>query len=204
MAHRLGTFLAHSTEGNLESIELSYSGRIAEAKTELVRNSLIAGLLANSEVVNRINAAAIASERGIRIHERKHESASGGAGSILKVTLHAQGGEATASATVLHGNSPRLLACDGIDIEAPLEGTLLFIRNRDVPGVIGRIGTILGEHSVNIANFSLGRSRKDYGSSPAPALAVIHADGKIDAAVLDALRKVDAITQVRVIELDHE
>ena len=75
---------------------------------------------------------------------------------------------------------PRLLSFDGIDIEAPLEGTLLAIRNRDVPGVIGRVGTILGEHRINIANFALGRANgrvnADEGStagtarrSPAPS-----------------------------------
>ncbi len=64
-----------------------------------------------------------------------------------------------ASATVIHGEQPRLLEFDGIDIETPLEGNLLVCRNLDVPGVIGKIGTILGEHGVNIANFALGRER---------------------------------------------
>ena len=75
---------------------------------------------------------------------------------MLKLVLHSSDGEASASATVLHGTSPRLLTYDGIDIEAPLNGTLVSIRNHDVPGVVGRIGTILGEHQVNIANFALG------------------------------------------------
>ena len=60
---------------------------------------------------------------------------------------------------MIHGEQPRLLEFDGIDIEAPLEGNLLVCRNIDVPGVIGKIGTILGEHGVNIANFALGRER---------------------------------------------
>jgi hypothetical protein len=61
---------------------------------------------------------------------------------------------------VIHGEQPRLLEFDGIDIETPLEGNLLVCRNLDVPGVIGKIGTILGEHGVNIANFALGRERE--------------------------------------------
>ncbi len=198
MAERLGSFLAPMADGNLESIHLSYSGRLGQAKTDLVRNSAVQGVLGHSEHVNRINAAAVAEERGIRVHEKRSEAVSGGAGSVLKLTLHTAGGEHSASATVLHGSSPRLLSCDSIDIEAPLNGNLLFIRNRDVPGVIGRIGTILGEHRLNIANFALGRGLK---AATPDALAVVQIDGRIPQPALDALRATEAITEVRVIEL---
>src|SRR5947199_5683776 len=96
--------------------------------------------------------------RGSRIPADKNEFTTGGVGSVLKLVLHSSDGDTSASATVLHGTSPRLLTYDGIDIEAPLNGTLVAIRNHDVPGVVGRIGTILGDHSVNIANFALGRA----------------------------------------------
>ena len=147
--------------GNLETIQITYTGRIAAGKTDLIRNAAIAGIFSGTDggsTANRINAAAIAAERGIRIQEDKKEFTTGGAGSVLKIVLHSSDGDASASATVLHGTSPRLLTYDGIDIEAPLHGTLVSIRNHDVPGVVGRIGTILGEHSVNIANFALGRA----------------------------------------------
>ena len=198
MAERLGAFLSPLAAGNLESIHLSYSGRMAQAKTELVRNAAIQGVLAHSEVVNRINALSVAAERGIRVHEEKKEEGSGGAGTVLKLTLHTDTGDTTASATVLHGSSPRLLSCDGIDIEAPLNGTLLFIRNLDVPGVIGRIGTILGEHKLNIANFALGRSQR---SGQHNALAVVQIDGRVAPPVLIALQAMEAITEVRLIVL---
>jgi D-3-phosphoglycerate dehydrogenase len=210
MAERLGHFLSHATPGNLENIQLTYAGRIAQGKTDLIRNAAISGILADSEIVNRINAATIAQERGIRIQEDKKEFTSGGAGSTLKIMLHssaAAGGEAgdvSASATVLHGNSPRLLTYDGIDIEAPLNGTLLAIRNHDVPGVVGRIGTILGEHSVNIANFALGRSVRSQRVPQGQALAVVQIDVQNPAdatAAIEALRKVEAIASVRLIEL---
>jgi D-3-phosphoglycerate dehydrogenase / 2-oxoglutarate reductase len=140
----------------------------------------------------------VSAERGIRVHEEKKEEGSGGAGTVLKLSLHSAGGDTTASATVLHGSSPRLLSCDGIDIEAPLHGTLLFIRNLDVPGVIGRIGTILGEHKMNIANFALGRSHR---SAQHNALAVVQIDGRVVPSALDALEATEAITEVRLIEL---
>jgi D-3-phosphoglycerate dehydrogenase len=205
MAERLGLFLSHATPGNVESIQITYAGRIAQGKTELLRNAAICGVFANSEVVNRINAAAIAQERGIRIQEDKKEFTTGGSGSTLKIVLHSSDGDASASATVLHGNSPRLLTYDGIDIEAPLNGTLVTIRNHDVPGVVGRIGTILGEHSLNIANFALGRSTRSQRVPQGQALAVVQIDvqNPNDASsAIEALRKVDAIASVRLVELE--
>jgi D-3-phosphoglycerate dehydrogenase len=204
MAERLGLFLSHAVPGNLENIQITYAGRLATGKTDLIRNAAICGVLANSEVVNRINAATIAQERGIRIQEDKKEFTTGGAGSTLKIVLHSTDGDASASATVLHGNSPRLLTYDGIDIEAPLNGTLLAIRNHDVPGVVGRIGTILGEHSLNIANFALGRSVRSQRVPQGQALAVVQIDVQDPsdaAAAIEALRKVEAIASVRLVEL---
>ena len=209
MADRLGQFLAHATPGNLENIQITYTGRIASGKTDLIRNAAIAGIFSSADggsTANRINAAAIAAERGIRIQEDKKEFTPGGAGSVLKIVLHSSDGDASASATVLHGNSPRLLSYDGIDIEAPLHGTLVAIRNHDVPGVVGRIGTILGEQSVNIANFALGRAHSTQ-SQRVPhgqALAVVQIDvpkASSATAAVDALRKVEAIASVRLIEL---
>ena len=207
MAERLGKFLAHGADGNLESIALSYSGRLAEGKTELIRNAAISGVLSGSAEVNRINAAAIAQERGLRIQEDKKPTASGGAGNVLKMTLHFSGGHTTASATVLHGSSPRLITYDSIDIEAPLNGMLLCMRNKDVPGVIGRIGTILGDNKINIANFALGRSVRSQKVPQGEALAVVQIDApdaKAEAAVIDALNKVEAIESVRLVKLEEE
>ncbi len=210
MADRLGQFLSHALPGNLENIQITYSGRLATGKTELIRNAAIAGIFSGSDgegsAANRINAAAIAQERGIRLQEDKKEFVTGGSGSVLKITLHSSEGDTAASATVLHGNSPRLLTCDGIDIEAPLHGTLIAIRNHDVPGVIGRVGTILGDHGLNIANFALGRASAT-GSQRVPAgqaLAVVQIDVPNAAAAqpaIEALRKVEAIASVRLIEL---
>jgi D-3-phosphoglycerate dehydrogenase / 2-oxoglutarate reductase len=103
---------------------------------------------------------------------------------------------------VLHGNSPRLLNLDGIDIEAPLQGTLISLRNKDVPGVIGRIGTILGEHQVNIANFALGRPSRHGHGSHGSALAVVQVDGEVTLKVLDALRAAEGILEAGVVSLN--
>jgi D-3-phosphoglycerate dehydrogenase len=215
MAERLGQLLGHgaagssAAAGSVESITLTYSGRLAQLKTDMIRNAAIAGVLQGADGVNRINAAAVATERGIRIQEHKREHVAGGTGATLRLVLHwatgGQQGDWIGLATVLHGNSPRLLSYDGIDIEAELAGTLVIIRNQDVPGVIGRIGTLLGEAQLNIANFALGRA-KPSKASRGHALAVVQLDVPETTQpalqqALAELRKVEAITSVRTVEL---
>ncbi|HLY43305.1 MAG TPA: phosphoglycerate dehydrogenase [Terracidiphilus sp.] len=199
LAGRLGSFLAQAGKGGFDAVHLIYGGTLAEAKTDLLRNAAIEGLLQGSENVNRINAAAVAQERGIRIHEEKRESHRGGAATVLTIELHAPAGKSHASATVIHGEQPRLLEFDGIDIEAPLEGNLLVCRNLDVPGVIGKIGTILGELSVNIANFALGRERG--GNKPVKALAVVQVDAPVSNNVLEAMGSIEALLEAKPVQL---
>jgi D-3-phosphoglycerate dehydrogenase len=207
LAGRLGSFLAQAGKSGgkaggktgFEAIDLIYDGMLAEAKTELVRNAAIAGLLQGSENVNLINAAAVAQERGIRLHEEKQESHRGGAATVLTIELHTAAGTSQASATVIRGEQPRLIAFDGIDIETPLEGYLLVCRNLDVPGVIGKIGTILGEHGVNIGNFALGRERT--GPKPVKALAVVQVDAPVSDQVLEALSAIEALIEARLVKL---
>jgi D-3-phosphoglycerate dehydrogenase len=229
MADRLGQLLGHAAGaanpggqsgsqscGSIDCIALTYNGRLAELKTDLIRNAAIAGVMRGTDGINRINAPAAAEERGVRLQEQKREHVPGGTGAVLKLALHwvrssAEGqqhgpeqGEWTGTATVLHGHSPRLLSYDGIDIEAELSGTLLIIRNQDVPGVIGQIGTILGEAKLNIGNFALGRAAGQ--SKAGHALAVVQLDVTEAAqpqlaVALVALRKVPAITSVRIVEL---
>jgi len=199
LAGRLGAFLAQAGKSGIEGINLTYGGALAEAKTDLVRNAAIEGLLQGSESVNRINALAVAQERGIRVHEEKEETHRGGAATLLVIELHTAGGHSRATATVIHGEQPRLLEFDDIDIEAPLEGNLLVCRNLDVPGVIGKIGTILGEQGVNIANFALGRERS--GAKPVKALAVVQVDAPVSVGTLDALKTIEALLEAKPVQL---
>jgi D-3-phosphoglycerate dehydrogenase len=212
LAERLGSFLAQASDGSVEEITIRYSGHISEWKTELVRNAVIKGILnqALEEKANLVNAAAIADSRGLRVHEaRKSQASMGGAGSVLSILLKTSSQEHLVKGAVLHGHAPRILAIDDIDVEAPLERNLIYMRNRDVPGVIGRVGTILGEHKINIANFSLGRQAgngvlvraEGKTTEPREAVAVVHVDGQVPDEVLAALRKVPAVKQAKAIRL---
>jgi len=91
----------------------------------------------------------------------------------------------------------RILGISDIDIDAPLRGIILFIRNQDVPGVIGRVGTLLGDHSINIANFALGRSQK-----AAEAVGLVNVDNHIPEAVLAEIRAIPAVRVARVVSIE--
>jgi D-3-phosphoglycerate dehydrogenase len=203
LAERLGTFLAQSGESNVEEIGIGYSGEISAWKTDLIRNAAVAGVLNQMahEKANLVNAASIAEERGIRVTERKKSlSSRGSAVNVLRVSLTTGHQERNVLGTVLHGNSPRLLRIGEIDVEAPLQGNVIYMRNRDVPGVIGKVGTVLGQHNVNIANFSLGRSEQAPGPGGSViAVAVVQVDGDVSEAVLQDLRKVEAVEAAKAI-----
>jgi D-3-phosphoglycerate dehydrogenase len=116
----------------------------------------------------------------------------------LEVSATSGGTEMVVEGTVGQDGSARLLAIDGIELEAPLEGTLLITRNRDVPGVIGKIGTALGNLGVNIATFALGRSKPEQG---ADAIALVRLDGKVDAKIVEKIREIPSITDARLVTL---
>jgi D-3-phosphoglycerate dehydrogenase / 2-oxoglutarate reductase len=205
LAERMGAFLAQVSEGSLQEISIRYSGHIAEWKTELIRNGAIKGILnqALEEKANLVNAASIAADRGLRVVEaHKAKASTGGAGSVLSIFLKTATGQHMVKGAVLHGEHQRLLHVDGIDVEAPLERNLIYLRNRDVPGVIGKVGTILGEESINIANFSLGRlGTTEASTEPRDAIAVVHVDGIVSDEVLGRLRKIPAVQMAKAVQL---
>jgi D-3-phosphoglycerate dehydrogenase len=205
LAERLGSFLSQISESSLESIAISYTGHITEWKTELIRNAAIKGLLRSvEEKANLVNAASLASERGLAVaEERKPKASTGGAGSVLSISIQTQEQKHVVKGAVLRENTPRLLHVDGIDVEAPLEQNLIYMRNQDVPGVIGKVGTILGKHSINIANFSLGRrSEEPQAGSPREAIAVVQVDGSVPEAVVSELRGIPAVHQAKAVCLE--
>jgi len=205
LAERLGSFLAQISETGLESISIGYTGHITEWKTELIRNAAVKGILsvAGEEKVNLVNAVSLAADRGVQVQEeKKPKASSGGVGSVISITVKSHKGSHVVKGAVLHEETARLLHVDGIDAEAPLEQNLIYMRNQDVPGVIGKVGTILGKHGINIANFSLGRrSEEPVAGTPREAIAVVHVDGPVPQAVISELKGIPAVQQARAVRL---
>jgi D-3-phosphoglycerate dehydrogenase len=207
LAERLGSMVAQVVAGRgarLARVRIAFAGEPAELGTRVLRSAVLAGVLnsALAEKVNLVNAEAVASARGLAVEERGGRREHGFPDTI-EVSGEAATGDSSAGAfsaegTALADTPPRLLRVDGMSLEAPLEGTLLLLRNRDVPGAIGMIGTLIGKQNLNIATYALGRREAVRG---AEAISVVRLDGDVSDSVLTPLRELEAITEARLIRL---
>ena len=197
LAEKLGSFVAQMANERINSVCISYDGGLAHVNTLTVRNSVLAGVLnmALSEKANLINAGAIAEDRGLEMEEL-HSTRRVSFANSLGVSLRTEGGTHSILGMVGMGGSLRILGINDIDVEAPLKGMILLIKNQDVPGVIGRVGSILGNHRINIANFALGRAE-----GTEQAIGVVNVDEAISESVLEEIRAVPAVRTARVIQV---
>src|SRR5579862_5727084 len=200
LGERLGALVAQAApSASFSRIRIRYAGEPAELGSHVIRSAVLIGLLncVLDEKVNLVNASQAAAARGLIVEEttRRRER---GFPNTVEVSAANGGAELSVEGTVIQDGSPRILSLDGISLEAPLEGTLLMTRNRDVPGVIGMIGTSLGNLGVNIATFALGRRSPVHG---AEAVALVRLDGKVDSSILKHIRAIPSITEARLIHL---
>ncbi len=199
LAERMGNFASHLAEGNPKSVRLHYSGRIAELNTTLLRNAGLAGVLRRSTAqrANLVNAMPIASERGWSVTE-SHAARTGHTDSV-RLELETDSGITAVEGSVVLGR-PRLMQVDGIYCEAGLSGHLIFLKNDDVPGVIGYIGSVLGQNNINIANFNLGRQETAAAGKPLQAIALVETDSTVGDGVLSQLLENKAVKFARLVE----
>src|SRR6266567_4319121 len=182
------------------------AGSTAEAQeevgTHLLRSAVLAGVLnaVLDEKVNVVNAPAMAAARGLTVEEETRKREHGFPNTLEVSALSKKAGDAgfTAEGTVLFDGSPRVLAIDGISLESLLEGTILYLRNHDEPGVIGQVGSTLGRLGVNIATFALGRREATRG---AEAVSLVRVDGPAQDSILNEIRQIKAITEARIFRL---
>jgi D-3-phosphoglycerate dehydrogenase / 2-oxoglutarate reductase len=200
LGERLGAFVAQAAPSrSFNRIRIKYAGEAAELGSHMIRSAVLVCALKAviDENVNLVNASAEAASRGIVVEEttRRRER---GFPNTIEVAITDGGRDFALEGTVGQDGSPRIVSLDGMGLEAPLEGTMLLSRNIDVPGVIGRIGTELGTLGVNIATFALGRRAPGGGGE---ALALVGLDGSVDASVVQHIRALPSVTDVRLVRL---
>jgi D-3-phosphoglycerate dehydrogenase len=197
LGENLGAFLSQISEGRMNEIGIRYYGETVDLNTTLVANAVIVGILKPilCQGVNVINARKILDERGILLIESRSNRVRSYS-NLISVRLKTDRREEWIEGTILSQENLRLVSVDGIDIEAPLHGTILFIRNNDTPGVIGQIGTLLGNSQINIANFALGRCEGNHH-----AVGVVNVDSEINESVLRQIHACPSILYARVVEL---
>jgi D-3-phosphoglycerate dehydrogenase len=201
LADHLGALVAQMGAARIEELGVRYYGGLAESRgVEVLAASAAAGVLRPilSSGVSIVNACAAARARGIYIVESRSSRARHFT-SLLSIKLHTDAGERWVEGTVFEPGSLRLVSVQGVPVEAPLGGTMLIIANNDQPGVIGEVGTILGRHHVNIANFALGRGETG-------AIGVVNVDEDRDAPhildqAVEEIRRVPPVRRAWVVRL---
>ncbi|MBI5137374.1 MAG: phosphoglycerate dehydrogenase [Nitrospirae bacterium] len=197
LAEKLGGALSQVYEGGLDRVTVSYRGKVAELNVAPVTIAALKGLLAPilDDTVNFVNAPFIAKERGIEVTEVKEADADALAPTIT-LTVEAGGRRSRVIGLLTSRNEPRIVELNEILVEVVPSGYMLILSNRDRPGVIGAIGTVLGDAGVNIALMNFGRDKPG-----GRAIAVVNVDEKVSDEVLDRLRAVPNILTVRQIYL---
>ena len=199
VAYRLGLFLAQLDRTPAKACRLVYRGEVATKDTKLITATVAAGLLQQSleDEVNFINAEMLLRERGIELVEQS-TSDHGAFSSVIQAELVTQSKTYKAAATLFGHGMGRLVQLDDYRLDAFLDGVLMIFTHRDVPGIIGAVGTIFGKHRVNIAQMAVGRAGSEPGGA---AVGVLNLDTRPPAAALAEVQAHPDILSTAVVEL---
>ena len=198
LAEKLGSFLGQLADGRMAEVRLTYAGEVASLSTPPLTVSFLKGLLVSilgDEQVTDVNAPYLARERGLKITESVTQEREDYA-SLVTAELRTDKGLKQIAGTIFHRREPRIVGIDGYALEAVPAGWMLVFTNRDVPGVIGQIGTIFGSHRINIAGMQLGRERPG-----GEAVSILNLDGPVPDAVLQEIRNLPTIVSAKLIHL---
>lgn len=188
LAEKLGSFAGQATQTTIEGIDITFEGVPAGLNRRALTQAALAGTLKpHLPTVNMVNAPIVAKDRGIKISEIARDQA-GIYDGLITVNIRMAGMERSVSGTVLSDGRPRLVEIKGISMDAEFTPHMLYITNEDKPGFIGRIGSLLGDKGVNIANFKLGRV-----APGEDAICVIDVDGEIEEAAMADIRKLPLV-----------
>lgn len=159
LGKKLGSFAAQIAEGPVNEIAVTYAGELANVETQPLTRYVVEGVLAHhlgTDQVNVVNAIHLAKTRGVKISETKTQSTKGFTNQVT-VTLRTDKEERLVSGTLLNGFGSRITQVDKYPVDVETQGHLLLVSHNDKPGIIGRIGTLLGNNDVNIATMQVGR-----------------------------------------------
>ena len=193
---KLGRFLSQLAPKRAEHLNINYSGKVNEVDTTAITRSVLKGFLqsAGGTEVNDVNALAFAETLGLKVTETRL-SAVGDYTDLLELSVQAEG-KSVSAAGAFFGATPRIVSVNSRPVEARPQGVVLVLENTDRPGIVGRIGTLLGEHGVNIATMSL--SRNEAGGT---ALTVLNLDSAPDDELTATIRASEDIRSAQVIQL---
>ena len=188
LAEGLGSLVGQLAHGNLTKISIEREGAVAELNGKPITGAVLAGFMRRySDTVNMVNAPYLAKERGLEVSEIR-QNRDGAFNTLIRVSVETDQGTRSVAGTLFGNEAPRLVEIFGIGIEAELKGHMLYVVNDDKPGFIGRIGTLLGSHGINIGTFNLGR--RDAGGE---AVLLLSLDDALPAEVLAEAEKLEGV-----------
>lgn len=195
LSERLGTFLTQLSDTAATVVNISYSGELADSEVGPLTRNILKGLLKRhlGNRVNDVNAMFLAHQKGITVNEIK-SAASGGFTNLISVEIETNAGKRKTAGTLLNGQGARIVKVDDYIVDVIPSGHLLYVRHHDRPGVIGRVGTLLGQEGVNIATMQVGRSAE--GGAAIMMLSIDKPAEEESLRQLEGLEEIDSVIAV--------
>ena len=197
LVEKMGSFHTQLAESGIEEVRVNYSGKVTEYDLTPLTNAMLKGLLTPilKDDVNFINSSLIAEKRGIKVVESK-TSTSEDFASLITIKVKSMGGENIISGTIFGKTMPRILRINDFYLEAIPEGHNLLIHNLDVPGMIGRIATIMGNRDINIGRMAVSQQKAEKQN-----VILLATSATISDEILEELRGLENIFSVKRVEL---
>ena len=194
LAEKLGSFAGQLTEETINGIVIEYAGDVGELNTRALTSAALAGILQPQlGTINMVSAPVVARERGIKVDEVK-QTQRGAYETYIRITVKTDKYERAVAGTVFGDGKPRIIQIKGIELECNFGSHMLYITNNDKPGFVGRVGTLLGNAGINMGTFHLGRLVEG-----GDAISIIETDGPVPQAVMDEVKKVPNVVQVKAL-----
>ncbi|HEV2653003.1 MAG TPA: phosphoglycerate dehydrogenase [Rhizomicrobium sp.] len=194
LAEKLGSFAGQVTESSIQGVEILYEGVAADLNQRALTQAALAGLLKPTlSGVNMVNAPVVAKERGIKVSETRRPQ-QGVYEGYIKITVDLGGTTRRVAGSVFSDGRPRFIQIKDINLDAEFAPNMLYVVNEDKPGFIGKLGTLLGDAKVNIANFNLGRSEPGKES-----IALVEVDGPLSEKVLADILKLPLVRHAKAL-----
>lgn len=198
LVEQLGGFVGQLADAGIDAISLEFEGLVTKVNTQLLVSAALMGVLSPLlERVTIINALVVARERNINVSKTINERQSGYQ-TLVRLTVKTAKGNRSVSGTLFGGDKPRLVEINGIPIEASVGPHMLYLRNKDLPGLIGKVGQTLGDGGVNIATFHLGRAERG-----GDAMALLLLDEPIGGEVLTKISALENVVEVKVLDFNE-
>ena len=197
LAEKIGSLQTQLIDGQIQQVNISYFGEMINYEMTPITIAIIKGMLTPilAESVNYVNASVLAKERGIKIIESKSSSHISFA-NLIQVEVRTDKRQSSVAGTLFNREDPRIVMIDHFHVETVPDGYMLLVSNRDVPGIVGKVGTILGENKVNIAGMTFGRDKPG-----GQAMTLLNIDSVVSDAVLGQIKRAENILDAKLIKL---